>query len=97
MGPLIDCQGYVYMARKPGSLFSSYLTQMEKKKTYIPKKIIYNGPATIVFWDDGTKTVVKRSQKDKDNKYNAFCAALAKKIYGSNSKVNSIVAEGKEE
>ena len=90
MGPF-DCQGYVYMSIDPLSLLRP------KMKTFIPEKIIYNGPATIVFWDDGTKTVVKRSKKDKDNKYNAFCAALAKKIYGSNSKVNSIVAEGKEE
>lgn len=64
---------------------------------HIPKKIIYNGPATIVFWADGEKTVVKRSKKEKDNKYNAFCAALAKKIYGNNSKVNHFVNSGIEE
>ena len=66
-------------------------------KMPIPKKIIYNGPATIVFWDDGTKTIVKRSKKEKDNKYNAFCAALAKKVYGNNSKVNRYVQSGIEE
>lgn len=64
---------------------------------YTPKKIIFNGPATIVFWKDGTKTIVKRAKKDKDNKYNAFCAALAKKIFKSNSRVNSIVKNGIEE
>ena len=59
-----------------------------------PDRIIYNGPATIVFWDDGTKTVVKRAKKDKDNKYNAFCAALAIKLYGSNSAVSRYVNSG---
>ena len=59
-----------------------------------PKRIIYNGPATIVFWNDGTKTVVKRAKKDKDNKYNAFCAALAIKLYGSNSAVCRYVNSG---
>lgn len=59
-----------------------------------PERIIYNGPATIVFWDDGTKTVVKRAKKDKDNKYNAFCAALAIKLYGSNSTVSRYVNSG---
>lgn len=92
MGPMIDCQGYAYMSIDPLAVFKPKIMT-----TFIPKKIIYNGPATIVFWDDGTKTVVKRSEKDIDNKYNAFCAALAKKIYGNNSKINSIVAEGKEE
>lgn len=59
-----------------------------------PLKIIYNDPATIVFWRDGTKTVVKRMEKEKFNPYTAFCAALAKKIYGSNSAVNRIVNSG---
>lgn len=68
----------------------------QKLKSYIPKQIIYNGPATIVFWEDGTKTIVKRSKKEKDNKYNAFCAALAKKIYGNNSAVNRVVKSGEE-
>jgi len=64
---------------------------------YYPRKIIYNGPATIVFWNDGTKTVVKRSKKDKDNKYNAFCAALAIKTFGTNSQVMKLVNSGIEQ
>ena len=61
---------------------------------YAPKRIIYNNPATIVFWKDGTKTVVKKNEKEKYNSYNAFCAALAKKIFGTNSEVNRIVRSG---
>lgn len=59
--------------------------------------IIYNDPATIVFWKDGTKTVVKKSPKEPYNKYTAFCAALAKKVYGNNSQVNKIVEAGIEQ
>lgn len=55
------------------------------------KKIIKNGPATIVFWMDDTKTVVKRKEGATDDIYVAFCAALAKKIYGTNSKVNKML------
>ncbi len=74
----------------------------EKKTVYIPhayrvKRIIYNDPATIVFWNDGTKTVVKRGEKETFNKYTAFCAALAKKMYGNNSQVNKIVNSGLDE
>lgn len=61
---------------------------------YLPKKIIYNNPATIVFWKDGTKTVVKKAPNEKFNTYHAFCAALAKKIFGNNSRVNAIVNSG---
>ena len=57
----------------------------------VPKRIIKNGPAMVVFWKDGTKTVVKRKKGEPDNIYHAFTAALAKKIFGSNSKINSIV------
>ena len=57
----------------------------------VPKRIIKNGPAMVVFWKDGTKTIVKRKKGEPDNVYHAFTAALAKKIFGSNSKVNSIV------
>ena len=64
------------------------------KYVYKPLKIIYNDPATIVFWRDGTKTVVKRMEKEKFNPYTAFCAALAKKLFGSNSAVNRIVNSG---
>jgi limonene-1,2-epoxide hydrolase len=40
---------------------------------------------TIVVWSDYTKTKVQLSGTDKDDPYNAFCAALAKKTYGTNS------------
>jgi len=57
----------------------------------LPSRILRSGRAMIVFWEDGTKTVVKRMEGEKDSNYAAFTAALAKKIYGSNSAVWSIV------
>lgn len=41
-----------------------------KKKTIKDHidRIVYNGPATIIFWDDGTKTIAKCDPKDKKNK-----------------------------
>lgn len=63
---------------------------------YNPARIIYNDPATVVFWKDGTKTVVKRMPKEKFNPYTAFCAALAKKIFGNNSRVCKIVNGGED-
>lgn len=57
-----------------------------------PKRIIHNDRATIIFWDDHTKTVVRCAEGTTPNNYAAFCAALAKKIYGGNSKVKNIIA-----
>lgn len=58
---------------------------------YIPDRILKSGNATIVFWNDGTKTIVKLPEGDKPDDYSAFTAALAKKIFGSNSKVKKVI------
>lgn len=70
------------------------LFEAAKLNTLKPVRIIYNDPATIIFWSDGTKTVVKRSEGEPYNEYNAFCAALAKKVFETNSNVNRIVKSG---
>lgn len=55
------------------------------------KKIMHNGPATIVFWKDGTKTVVRLKEGDKYDPYAAFTAAVAKRVYGKTVKISEIV------
>ena len=64
-------------------------------KDYTPKRIIRNGPMTIVFWEDGTKTLVRLKEGMVDDPYMAFCSALAKKIFGNNSRVKKVVAKTK--
>lgn len=56
-----------------------------------PTRIITNGPATIVFWADGTKTIVKRMEGAPDDPYAAVGAALMKKVYGTSSAARRIV------
>ena len=46
------------------------------------KKVIFNAPATIVFWEDGTKTVVKADEEDYDPE-KGLAMAIAKKSYGN--------------
>lgn len=53
------------------------------QKRYTIKKVIQNGNATIVFWADKTKTVVRRKNDDVFDLYAAVAQALAKKMYGS--------------
>lgn len=72
--------------------FDAGLDEFDESIT--PKQIIYNPPATIVFWEDGDKTVVKCTKGEPFNKYYGFCAALAKRIYGSNSQIMKIVNSG---
>lgn len=68
-----------------------YKATMHANMNLIPKKIIYNPPATIVLWEDGTKTVVKCSKHDSWNAETGFLWALAEKLYGSKSQVEKVI------
>ena len=46
--------------------------------------VIFNDPATIVFWDDGTKTVVKAENEPFDPE-KGLAMAIAKKSLGNQS------------
>ena len=47
----------------------------------------------VVVWADGETTKVVRSENDPDDIYMAFTAALAKKLYGSNSAVKRTISK----
>lgn len=48
------------------------------------KNVIFNEPATIVFWADGTKTVVKCRDDDKFDPEKGLAMAITKKALGNN-------------
>lgn len=50
------------------------------------EKVIFNKPATIVFWSDGTKTVVKCGENDMYDPEKGFFIACAKKLFGNDYK-----------
>lgn len=47
------------------------------------KKVIFNDPATIILWKDGTKTVVKVKPGEKFDKWTGFAMACMKKLKGN--------------
>ncbi len=57
---------------------------LETMQTVIPKikDVIYNDPATIVFWEDGTKTVVK-CKNEKFDPEKGLAMAFSKKMLGN--------------
>lgn len=63
------------------------------------KKIIFNDPATIVYWKDGTKTVVKCQKGDYFDPEKGFAMAFLKKCWGNkgnfNDKLRKIMKEAK--
>ena len=44
-------------------------------------RVVHNGPATVLFWDDGTKTVVKLQNGDTDDLEKAIMAGMLKRLY----------------
>lgn len=68
-------------------------TKLKKDKTLPDGTFKKGGLYTTVKWSDGTYTTVKASEGDEceSSPYMAFCAALAKKLYGTNSAVHRIV------
>ena len=63
------------------------------------KKIIFNDPATIVYWKDGTKTVIKCQKGNDFDPEKGFAMAFLKKCWGNkgnfNDKLRKIMKEAK--
>lgn len=60
-------------------------SRCEKNKSFRIKDVIFNGPATIVFWSDGTKTVVKAENEPFDRE-KGLAMAISKKFLGNKGK-----------
>lgn len=55
------------------------------------EKVIFNDPATIIYWNDGTKTVVKCQPGDTFEKEKGFMLAVMKKVCGNNGAYNELI------
>lgn len=57
-----------------------------RQEEYIPleiNKVIFNDPATIIQWNDGTKTVVKCSEGEKYDPEKGLAMAMSKRLLGN--------------
>ena len=57
------------------------------------EKVIFNNPATIVYWHDGTKTVVKAQDGEPFDKEKGLAMAFMKKVCGNKGNYNEIFKE----
>ncbi|MCM1090066.1 MAG: hypothetical protein NC413_04430 [Muribaculum sp.] len=55
------------------------------------EKIIFNKPATIVIWKDGTKTVVKCQKGDEYNPEKGLALCFMKKALGNKGNFNNVL------
>ena len=54
------------------------------------RKVIFNDPATVVLWSDGTKTVVKCGPDDIFDKEKGLAMAIVKKMAGNDTRFHKV-------
>lgn len=72
-------------------LFVNALIEFDRYQTVAPtasltptiKDVIFNPPATIVFWSDNTKTVVRAQGDDSYDPEKGIAMAISKKMLGN--------------
>lgn len=81
----------IYMMSARGSGKTRWVSDLLKNKTVIYngniyndiKDVIFNDPATIVFWADGSKTVVKCQKGETFDPEKGLAMAISKKVLGN--------------
>ena len=70
------------------SITEEHLSYKQEKATI--KNVIFSGPATIVIWSDGDKTIVKKSDCEAEmDKEKGLAMAIIKKAYKDAGKEGS--------
>lgn len=64
-----------------------------KAKMDMIQKVIFNPPATIVFWRDGSKTVVKCGENDVFDPEKGLAMAISKRAFGDNRDYYEVFAK----
>lgn len=95
---LIDGTTISDMLKRPLITMSENEGKIEIISSKLPKHYIINQGATILFWEDGTKTIVKRCADDTYDKRLGFLTAYFQKNCGlSKDKANKFLANLEEE
>lgn len=79
---LRDNKFYLYTGRRNGkTLFMQNL--LNNVIGFNIKNVIFNDPATIVFWEDGGKTVVQCQNGEEFDPEKGLAMAISKRVYGN--------------
>lgn len=66
-----------------GTLNTAHAKEVTAMNAAVIKNVIFAPPATIVYWSDGSKTVVKCSEKDIFDPEKGLAMAIAKRCGGN--------------
>ena len=74
-----------------GDPFGRVLLKIESSMNMAPKEVIFAPPATIVYWQDGSRTVVKCGEEDEFSEEIGFVLCFMKKWFGNTGKFNDYI------
>lgn len=80
----------VISRRRDGYQVSTFFIDDMKIAPDQIQKVIFNDPATVVIWKDGTKTVVKCQPGDTYDKEKGLALCISKKVLGNKGNFNEI-------
>ena len=83
---IMECHRYYDMGFTDGANFATMLCANGCANEVVAVDIIFNEPATIVKWKDGTKTVVKCQKGDTYDREKGLALCVLKKMLGNSSK-----------
>lgn len=79
----IDRDYFFKKYKVPGDFI--YLDKEGNLKQVAIKEVIFSNPATIILWDDGTRTVCKTYGEDIYNPESGLVICIIKKLYGGSN------------
>lgn len=85
--PSIDVSGLIKAANAIKKGFENMFGTLRNIEIV---KVIFNEPATIVIWSDGTKTVVKAQNGEMFDREKGLAMAICKKAFGNTSNYNEV-------
>lgn len=65
-------------------------TNLQEVKNFEYQKVIFNPPATIIIWKDGTKTIVKCQPDDKFDPEKGIALCFMKRALGNGGNFNNV-------
>lgn len=83
-----DVNGFSIKVKLPNEAYETLMGRLraardDSSNNVRIRKVIFSGPATIVFWNDGDKTVVKCTKGDHLNYEMGIAMCTLKKLFGN--------------
>ena len=74
-------------------VFDMYFKGVKHALVFDINRIIFNGPATIVFFENGEKVIVRRKKGERDDRHAAIMYAILKRQFGSSHAMNKYLSD----